>query len=141
MALSAPRDVPRRGTEPLQRLFDHPVKTGVKVWAGGIAVVDATGYAIPGKTATGLVALGYFESSVDNTAGASGDVLARVVPGTRKLKNSSSADEIKQSEFGRTCFIVDDETVAKTDGSSTRSAAGKVVGIDADGVWVQIALY
>jgi hypothetical protein len=31
---------------------------------------------------------------------------------------------------------VDDETVAATNGGSTRSAAGTVVGIDDDGVWV-----
>ena len=34
-------------------------------------------------------------------------------------------------------YIVDDETVAKTDGTATRSAAGKVVGLDSDGVWVE----
>lgn len=140
MALSAAKDTPKRGTEPLQRVFDHPVKASTKVYAGGIAVVDATGYAIPGKTATGLTAIGYFEQSVDNSAGASGDLLVRIVPGTRKCKNSATTDEIKQADFGKTCFIVDDETVAKTDGSSARSAAGKVVGIEADGVWVQIAL-
>jgi hypothetical protein len=34
-------------------------------------------------------------------------------------------------------FIVDDETVAKTNGSSTRSVAGICRGVDAQGVWVE----
>jgi hypothetical protein len=32
---------------------------------------------------------------------------------------------------------VDDQTVAKTDGSTTRSVAGIVRGVDTDGVWVE----
>ena len=32
--------------------------------------------------------------------------------------------------------MVDDQTVAKTDGTGTRSAAGVVVNVDALGVWV-----
>jgi len=39
--------------------------------------------------------------------------------------------------LGKTCYIVDDETVAKTNGTNTRSAAGTVVGVESDGVWVQ----
>ena len=44
---------------------------------------------------------------------------------------------VVQADLGKTCYIVDDETVAKTDGTATRSAAGKVVGLDSDGVWVE----
>jgi hypothetical protein len=34
--------------------------------------------------------------------------------------------------------VVDDQTVAKTNGSSTRSVAGIVRQVDSDGVWVEI---
>ena len=34
------------------------------------------------------------------------------------------------------CYVVDDETVAKTNGTNTRSRAGVVVDVDAQGVWV-----
>lgn len=42
--------------------------------------------------------------------------------------------------MGADCFIVDDQTVAKTNGTNTRSRAGIVAAVDADGVWVQIGL-
>jgi hypothetical protein len=33
--------------------------------------------------------------------------------------------------------VVDDQTVAKTNGSSSRSVAGIIRDVDADGVWVE----
>ena len=38
------------------------------------------------------------------------------------------------------CYIVDDQTVAKTDGSSARSKAGTIVNVDDQGVWVRIGV-
>ena len=35
--------------------------------------------------------------------------------------NSASGDLITAAEVGSDCYIVDDQTVAKTNGSSTRS--------------------
>ena len=41
----------------------------------------------------------------------------------------------------RTVYIVDDNTVALTDGTSTRSRAGIIEGVDTDGgVWVRFTL-
>jgi hypothetical protein len=55
-----------------------------------------------------------------------------------KFKNSAG-DAVTQAELGKTCYIVDDETVSKSNaGGNTQSAAGKVVGVEADGVWVEI---
>ena len=45
---------------------------------------------------------------------------------------------ITQAEIGDACYIVDDETVAKTSGGNTRSVAGEIVDVDDDGVWVDI---
>jgi len=45
---------------------------------------------------------------------------------------------IAAAEIGTYCYIVDDQTVAKTDGTATRSSAGKVFDVDAQGVWVEI---
>ena len=52
--------------------------------------------------------------------------------------NSSSADLIEGDDIGKTAYIVDDETVALTDGSSSRSAAGTIYDVDDLGVWVEI---
>ncbi len=42
------------------------------------------------------------------------------------------------ADIGKLCFIVDDCTVAKTNGSATRSRAGTVEDVDASGVCVRL---
>ena len=42
-----------------------------------------------------------------------------------------------QADVGKTCFILDDATVAKTNGTNTRSECGVVVQVDTAGVWVE----
>lgn len=113
-----------------------PVAQDAIGYAGGIAVLDG-GFLKPGETATGLVAVGVLQESYDNTGGSDGDIGARVDRGIFPFANSGGADEITRTEIGSDCYIVDDQTVAKTSGSSTRSVAGKVFDVDADGVWVE----
>ncbi len=132
MALSADRATQEKDG----KLISLPVAAGVKCYAGGIAVMNG-GYAEPGATATGLKYVGMFEETVDNTSGADGDVNVLVRRGKAfKWGNSASADEITAADIMSDCYIVDDETVAKTSGTSTRSVAGKVIGVESDGVWV-----
>ena len=40
------------------RLLALPVKGGVTIYQGAIVALDADGYAVPGKKATGLTAVG-----------------------------------------------------------------------------------
>lgn len=63
--------------------------------------------------------------------------------GVYHLENSAGADEITQAEVGDNCYIVNDETVAKTDATGTRSVAGRVVAVCSpvtDGVWVRLGV-
>lgn len=133
MALTADRNTQMKDGE----LIGVPVAASVKIFAGSLVAANATGYATPGAVATTLTYLGRAEEYVDNSAGAAG---AKTVQVRRrkafKFKNAA-ADLIVQADLGKVCYIYDDETVAKTNGASTRSAAGTVVGIDTDGVWVQ----
>jgi len=138
-ALTAPRNTPQRSGGPQFYNLDFPVRASAVCHQGALAVLQA-GYAAPGTATTGLVAIGRFEDSYNNTGGAAGAIQAVVKPGIFKFANSSAADLISQADSGNDCFIVDDQTVAKTNGSNTRSRAGKIVGIDSDGVWVQIGL-
>lgn len=134
-ALTKERNTPARAGN----VIGYPVKASVKCLLGGLAVLSG-GYAAPGSVATALVAVGRFEETVDNAAGASGDVSVRVAEGTFKYANSAAGDLITQADAGNDCYVVDDQTVAKTNGSSTRSRAGKIEAVDADGVWVRIGL-
>jgi hypothetical protein len=134
-ALTADRNTPSRTGE--RRSF--PVKAATKIWAGALVCIDSSGRAVPGSTATGLIAVGRSPRVYDNSAGADGAVVGEFERGIYRFDNSTSTDAITAAEIGSTCYVVDDHTVAKTNGSSSRSAAGTVFDVDALGVWVRFA--
>ncbi|ADZ72409.1 hypothetical protein [Polymorphum gilvum] len=131
MPLAKERQTPMR----IPDYESHPLAAGVKIHAGALVVLDA-GLAKPGYTATGLVSLGRAERTVDNTAGAAGDARVEVLRKRTFLFANLEADPVALADVGKTCFVVDDETVAKTDGTGTRSPAGRVAAVDPSGVWV-----
>lgn len=133
-AASANRNTPERAG--LRR--GYPVGASVHCYAGAIAVLNASGYCVPATTATGLIALGRFAAELDNSAGANGAETIEVERGVFRYANSAAADELALTDVGSLCYLVDDQTVAKTDGTGTRSIAGIVDHVDADGVWVRI---
>lgn len=115
----------------------HPVAADVLCFAGAIAVMNASGYAEPASTATGLTALGVFHHYQDNAGGADGDQVVEIERGCFHFANDGG-DPIDRTMIGSICYLVDDQTVAATDGGTTRSAAGVVDDIDDAGVWVLI---
>lgn len=117
---------------------DPGVAAATKIHAGSLVCLSATGKATPGAVSTTLTAIGRAEESVDNSAGADDDLTVHTKKGTFRFANSAAGDEITAVEIGSDCYIVDDQTVAKTDGTGTRSIAGKVFEVDAQGVWVTI---
>lgn len=135
VALTADRNtVLREGDE-----YVDPVAANVTIFAGALVMLNAAGNATPGATATGQIARGVAQEVVTNGAVA-GAVNARIRPGIYRFANSAAGDLITRAEIGDDCFIVDDQTVAKTNGTNTRSVAGKVVQVDAVGVWVQVGI-
>lgn len=134
MALAADRNTPHKDGD----LISVPVAATKKIFAGSLVAANATGFATPGATATTLTYLGRAEQFVDNTGGADAAKSVVVRRGKAFKWKNSAGDAVTQAEMGKTCYIVDDETVSKTNaGGNTQSAAGKVVGIDSDGVWVE----
>lgn len=134
MALAADRNTPERSGS----IREVPVATGVKIYAGALVMLSATGYATPGATATTLKPLGRAEQQVDNSGGADGAVSVRAATGIFRFANSSAGDAIARADIGSNCYAVDDQTVAKTNGTNTRSVCGVVFDVDALGVWVKI---
>lgn len=108
----------------------------VQVYAGAIVMRNAAGYLTKGATATGLVGAGRAEERKTGGA-AAGDETLNYKPGVFRFANSTSTDLIGITEIGKVCYAVDDQTVAKTNGTNTRSPAGFVEGVDAQGVWVR----
>lgn len=112
-----------------------PVAAGVKIFAGALVAANAAGHCVPGSVAADLTYLGRAEESVDNTNGAAAAATALVRRGKSfKWGNDGS---ITQAHLMKNAYIVDDQTVAATDGTGTRSAAGRIVLVEWDGVWVE----
>lgn len=112
------------------------VEEGTKINQGAMVAVNASGFAVPMSAATTLRGIGRAADTVDNTNGGDGDLSIEVDVGIFAFGNSASGDLIARDDIGKDCYGVDDQTVALTDGTGTRSVAGKIFDVDADGVWV-----
>lgn len=109
---------------------------GAVIFQGALVMRNAAGYLVAGSTATGLTGVGRAEEAKDNSAGANGDLTLLYRAGRFRYANSAAAEEITIADIGALCFVVDDQTVARTDGTATRSPAGIIEDVDAQGVWV-----
>jgi hypothetical protein len=151
-ALAQPRSTNMpSGGDPVAKSFSVGVSANAKIWEGAMVCIDpTTGYATQGKTAVGLLALGRAEAPpfgvlpgytapgygagvYDNTGGSSGGLTCQYRQGVFTYANSSGGDLIAVTNIGQDCYMVDDQTVALTDGLGTRSRAGTILGLDATG--------
>jgi hypothetical protein len=132
-ALTQDRNTPRAdGT-----IRRGAVAAATTIFAGAMVMMDGSGNLVEGQTATGLIGLGRANERADNSAGAAGDLSVDYETGVFRYANSAGADEITDADRGQPCYAVDDQTVALTDGTGTRSPAGLVDHVDAQGVWVE----
>jgi hypothetical protein len=139
-ALTLERKTRKLSEQTVVNLNPQPIKANTKVLLGGLVMLDK-GLVVPGVVGTGLIAAGIAEETVDNTGGADGAVLVPIRQGTFEFFNSGGTDAITQADVGKDCFVIDDQTVAKTDGTGARSRAGKIMRVEPDGmVWAQIGL-
>jgi hypothetical protein len=129
-ALSAARNTLARDA----RLLSFRRANSVTLYPGGIACLNSSGLVTPGAAATTLKALG---RTVREFTHSDGNVWVDVERGCFKFGNSASGDAITNAHYGQSVYVVDDQTVALTDGSSARSVAGICRGVDSDGVWVE----
>jgi hypothetical protein len=135
VALTAPRNTPAA----LGDVRTVPLPANGKVWQGGMVQVTAAGYAASASATAANVTVGRADETVDNTGGANGDKSVKVRRGVFRYANSAAGDLIARTEIGKDCYVVDDQTVAKTSNTGVRPVAGKVFGVDAQGVWVEFA--
>lgn len=114
----------------------YPLAAGVKIFVGARLVIDSTGYARPARASTTDKANGVSEHLIDNSAGAAGDKRVNARFGVFKFSNSTSTDLITTADVGSQCYIVDDQTVAKTSNTNARITGGIIIDVESDGVWV-----
>lgn len=105
--------------------------------SGVIVCLNAAGNLVNGSTSATLVCVGVSVARYDNSTGAAGAIKGEADRGVwGPFANSAAADQVALADIGNDCFIVDNQTVAKTNGGATRSVAGKVHDVTPEGVWV-----
>lgn len=130
-ALTSDRNTPTAIGEARQ----GAVASAQKIFAGALVMRNATGYLVKGVTSLNLIGVGRADDQVDNSGGADGDLSLAYRPGLFRFTNDGT-DTVTIADIGTVCYAVDDQTVANTDGTGTRSKAGIVEMLDTQGVWV-----
>ena len=103
-----------------------------QVFQGGHACFDtSTGLVAKAFASTTLIPIGVYAEDQLTVSGQKVLVLLDRKITARWYANSASTDAIAAAQIGSDVFLADDQTVAKTSASSTRSVAGRVWAIDA----------
>lgn len=113
----------------------------VKVFKGGLVGINSAGFLVPASAGSDkqLKIIGVVagpEEVYDNTLGVAGAKSCRVDRGAFQLLNGATTDAITQADAGRIVYAQDDQTLARTPALGTRPPAGRVIQVDADGVWI-----
>jgi hypothetical protein len=133
--VTADRDTLAKGVATI--LDDRSVATGFQPFAGAMVGVDANGRAVrPGAGSTAIAMLGRVEVA-EVAATANDQYVVRSRTGIFKYDNHPG-DTVTNASLGADCWADDDQTVANA-ATGSRTLAGRVFEIDADGsVWVSI---
>lgn len=113
-----------------------PLAAATIIYAGTLVALDGNGRAVPASDTAGLRVIGLAQETVDNSAGAAAALSINVKPGVFRLNNSAT-DAVDTNDVGKLCFVEDDNTVNEA-GADDRVIAGRVVEVDAEGVWVEV---
>lgn len=129
-ALSLERMTKFAGVIPTRGTFG--IKANKRIFKGGLVGLDSAGRAMPGDTiAAGcLAAVGKASATYDNRTGselggAADAVDVEVEYGVFAFVSATGGgDDIAADDVGKVCYVVDDATVALTNGTDTRGIAG-----------------
>ena len=115
-----------------------PMAASAHGYQGSMVALNQAGNLVPASADASLRVVGVLEDEADNSTGSAGDVSGKPVRGAYYMANSSSTDAITDSDLGRPCFVVDDNTVARTSALGVRPVAGRILGVDDAGVLVEV---
>lgn len=125
-------DKPRQRQGANGRRMKYPVTAATTIKEGSLVSL-VSGLALEAATATTHTTVGVAWRACDNSAGAGAAKFVEVDEGDFPFDNSSAADELTNADIGALVYVVNNNTVAKTNGTSTRSVAGRLVGFFSDG--------
>lgn len=145
MALSADVRTVRYGTPGNSTQYvNQPLKASSTVYRGSVAITRS-GYVVAASApsvATDIVwgivengGPGYANTGPGIVGGsADGDVTVEIATGSFYLASGTGSDALTQADVGATVYLLNETTVAKTDGGSSLPIAGKMVAYDASQV-------
>lgn len=145
MVLTASRLTPELANT---KALPFGVTAAVQCFAGGLAIV-AAGFLRPGRVGQGVDnaakavdaatyrCVGIFEQDVLGGV-ANGDVEAVVRPGAFPFAMGGGGDALTNSDAGKACYIIDDNTVGKTNPNATRCVAGTLLYVRDGSAFVDI---
>jgi predicted RecA/RadA family phage recombinase len=113
-------------------VFSFPVAAATKLYAGGIAGLDAAGYLVP-ATGAGIKIPALVEETVDNSGGSAGAAYARVRRGVVGLDPGTG---VNQAAVGTMVYFSDDHTVTAT--ADGNSPAGILLELSEGQAWVDL---
>lgn len=138
-------DLPRAGSADLAtRSLSVPVAAATTIFQGALVAtqIGGSGYAVNASADRSLRVIGVAARRVVNTTaegfGAAGDLSVEVERGVFPFANSSSTDAISAADVGALCFVVDNDTVARTANFGLRPVAGIVSKVEGGKVYVEI---
>lgn len=113
----------------------YPVKDATKIFAGTLVAIQADGHAVPASDAASLKVVGVAKDTVDNAAGADGDLDVVVETGLFRFVASS----ITQAMVGQMMYVVDDQTFDEALGANGVKAGRllEFLGVTEGWIWVQ----
>lgn len=119
--------------------FGEPVALGrggaaasTTFYNGSLVMTNAGGYVTVGAAATGQFARGVC-TTPKVSPGSNGAVEVGWEEGDFEFESGTAGDALTVANIGDNVYIIDDNTVGATDGSSARSVAGKMVGLSPNG--------
>ncbi|MYH37487.1 MAG: hypothetical protein F4160_11920 [Rhodospirillaceae bacterium] len=128
----AERNTPRR-TGMIDYVEAYKVKASIKIEAGHMVMLDATGLAVPATKADNHISVGMCVATVE--AGASGDTFVEARAGVFRWNNDVAGKAFTRATVGNAAYVEDSETV-RTDSNSSGEKVGRVVAVDDKGAWV-----
>lgn len=114
--------------------MSYPVKTNLKIWAGGMVGIDSAGFAVAAANAAALKVVGVAKKSVDNTGGADGALRVNVEEGLFLF----AATAITQAMVGQMMYVVDDQTFDDSLGTNGNKAGRLIEFVSTTLGWILV---
>ena len=112
----------------LVRKMEFPVAATTHHFVGALVATNNAGFTVVPTASTSLVAQGVCIEEANNT-GSAGAIKCKIQAGTFSFFMGGGGDALTIADRGKIVYMIDDQTVGKTNGSNTRSPAGYLVDV------------